>query len=275
MGVIFELDEYVVLKDFSFKTAISPNKNPSQKVINFKKGQRIGGYPAQQRWGMTLVVDVNNRKVYIPIKYVGTFLKRTGRRIDLTKGDSFSNKKERTMKKYCFNYSVEGVYTILPTYKCACAPNSKEAFKIVEEYANSQENPRKITIYKKPYSPQYANPVPVNSSRPSALKYAKHLDKIQTIQESCTDNYSELLGYGIFCGKRCVERKIAAGIPPLGARRASKGQEAAADAVLAQAALEKTRTQSQEWTPIQVAGVVAASLLGIALMVVIIKKAKK
>lgn len=89
------------------------------------------------------------------------------------------------------------------------------------------------------------------------------------------DSYSQALGYGIFCGKNCAERKIAAGIPPKGARRATKSQEATSDAVLAQAALESTRGKEQGWTPIQVAGVVAASLLGIALMVVIIKKAKK
>lgn len=89
------------------------------------------------------------------------------------------------------------------------------------------------------------------------------------------DNYSYALGYGIFCGKRCAERKIAAGIPPLGVRRTAKEQEAQSDAVLSQAALEKTRQQEQTWSPTQVAAVVGASLIGIALMVVIIKRAKK
>ena len=89
------------------------------------------------------------------------------------------------------------------------------------------------------------------------------------------DSYSQAYGYGIFCGRNCAETKIAAGIPPIGARRASKSQDATSDALLAQAGLEKIRSTERGWTPVQVAGVVAASLLGIALMVVIIKKAKK
>ena len=68
------------------------------------------------------------------------------------------------------------------------------------------------------------------------------------------DSYSQALGYGWFCGRNCAERKIAAGIPPIGARRASKAQDATSDAVT---------------------GVVVGSLLAIAVMVVIIKKAKK
>ena len=68
---------------------------------------------------------------------------------------------------------------------------------------------------------------------------------------------------------------MIAGIPPLGAKRAQKGQDAASDAVLAQAALESTRGKEKSWSPMAVAGVVGASLLGIALMVVIIKKSKK
>jgi hypothetical protein len=89
------------------------------------------------------------------------------------------------------------------------------------------------------------------------------------------NNYSNAYGYGAFCFRNCAERKIAAGIPPIGARRASKAQDATSDAVLAQAALESTRGREEGWTPMQVAGVVAASLMGIALMVVIIKKTKK
>lgn len=95
---------------------------------------------------------------------------------------------------------------------------------------------------------------------------------------SNVDNNSEwssALGYGFWCGRNCAERKIAAGIPPLGAKRAQKAQEASSDAVIAQAGLEKIRTQEKSWSPAAVAGVVAASLLGIAVMVVIIKKAKK
>ena len=68
---------------------------------------------------------------------------------------------------------------------------------------------------------------------------------------------------------------MAAGIPPLGAVRAAKQQEAAAEQVLAQAALEKQRQPKTGWSPLAVTGVAVASLLGIALMVVIIRKAKK
>ena len=89
------------------------------------------------------------------------------------------------------------------------------------------------------------------------------------------NGYSNALGYGFWCNKNCAERKIAAGIPPLGAKRAQKGQEASTDAVLAQAAIEQVRKTEEGWSPLAVAGVVGASLLGIALMVVIIKKAKK
>jgi hypothetical protein len=88
------------------------------------------------------------------------------------------------------------------------------------------------------------------------------------------DSWSNALGYGFWCGKNCAERKMAAGIPPMGSKRARKGQDAASDAVLAQAALESTRSKEKSWSPMAVAGVVGASLLGIALMVVIIKKAK-
>tara|TARA_R110000787_G_scaffold44415_4_gene109009 strand:- start:1386 stop:1661 length:276 start_codon:yes stop_codon:yes gene_type:complete len=90
------------------------------------------------------------------------------------------------------------------------------------------------------------------------------------------DSYSQALGYGWFCGRNCAERKIAAGIPPIGARRASKAQDATSDAVIAQAGLEKIRNQEDEsWSPMAVTGVVVGSLLAIAVMVVIIKKAKK
>lgn len=89
------------------------------------------------------------------------------------------------------------------------------------------------------------------------------------------DNFSQALGYGFWCGRNCAERKIAAGIPPIGSNRLVKEQNAESDALLAQAALEKTRKEEvDKWSPIAVTGVVIASLIGIALMVVIIKKVK-
>jgi hypothetical protein len=89
------------------------------------------------------------------------------------------------------------------------------------------------------------------------------------------DDYSYAFGYGFWCGKNCAEKKMAAGIPPLGSRKLTKAKEADADTVLAQAGLEKVRGVEEGWSPLAVTGVVGASLLGIALMVVIIMKAKK
>jgi hypothetical protein len=60
-------------------------------------------------------------------------------------------------------------------------------------------------------------------------------------------------------------------------RKIIKHGDPQADLLLAQAALAKNTQQDQEsaWSPMATAGVVGASLLGIALMVVIIKKAKR
>ena len=88
------------------------------------------------------------------------------------------------------------------------------------------------------------------------------------------DNYSNYGGYGFWCGKKCAERKIAVGIPPLGAKRAAQATEAGSDLMLAQAALEKTRNKDNAWSPVAVGGIVIGSLLTIAIMVVIIKKSK-
>ena len=90
------------------------------------------------------------------------------------------------------------------------------------------------------------------------------------------ENYSNAMGYGFWCGKKCAQRKMAAGIPPLGSGRATKSQEAQNDAVLAQAALEAQRQpQEQGMSALALTGVIGASLLGIALMVVIIRRSKK
>ena len=90
------------------------------------------------------------------------------------------------------------------------------------------------------------------------------------------EQYSNALGYGFWCGKKCAQQKMAAGIPPLGSGRATKSQEAANDAKLAQAALEAQRQpQEQRMSALALTGVIGASLLGIALMVVIIRRSKK
>lgn len=91
------------------------------------------------------------------------------------------------------------------------------------------------------------------------------------------ENYSNALGYGFWCGQKCAERKMAAGIPPLGAGRKTKQEEAQAEQVLAGAALAgQTKQEEQDkWSPLAVGAVVVVSLLGIATMVAIIKKSKK
>ena len=90
------------------------------------------------------------------------------------------------------------------------------------------------------------------------------------------EDYSNAMGYGFWCGKKCAQRKAAEGIPPLGSNRATKAQEADNDAVLAQAALEAQRLpQEQGMSALALTGVIGASLLGIALMVVIIRRSKK
>ena len=87
--------------------------------------------------------------------------------------------------------------------------------------------------------------------------------------------WSNALGYGLFCGRKCAEAKKAAGIPPKGAKRAAKETAADAELLMAQAALEAQRQDDKSWSPLAVSGVVAASLMGIALMVVIIRRAKR
>jgi|TARA_R110000822_G_scaffold46670_3_gene124194 hypothetical protein len=90
------------------------------------------------------------------------------------------------------------------------------------------------------------------------------------------ENYSNAMGYGFWCGKKCAQKKIDAGIPPLGAGRATKAQEADNDSVLAQAALEAQRKpQEKGMSALALTGVIGASLLGIALMVVIIRRSKR
>lgn len=81
--------------------------------------------------------------------------------------------------------------------------------------------------------------------------------------------YSNYGGYGMFCGKKCAQAKADAGILPKGD---IVGED---DLILAQAMLEAQRQPDNSWTAMQTAGVVIASLIGITLLVVVIKKVKK
>lgn len=89
------------------------------------------------------------------------------------------------------------------------------------------------------------------------------------------DTYSYAYGCGILHPfnrtkrEECEERKSHKKEVKLEA----KETEAQSDYLLAQAALEAQRKQ-ETWTPLAVTGVVVASLVGIALMVVVIKKAR-
>jgi hypothetical protein len=91
-------------------------------------------------------------------------------------------------------------------------------------------------------------------------------------------NYNEwnnAEGYGLFCGKKCAAARREAGILPKGGKTTSKMMEAQAEMMMAQAAIDAQKQDDSGWSPLAVAGVVGASLLGIALMIVIIKRAKK
>ena len=85
--------------------------------------------------------------------------------------------------------------------------------------------------------------------------------------------WSNYGGYGLFCGKKCAEARKAAGVPPK-ANKVAKLKSAEADMMLAQAAILAQNQEDKSWSPLAVAGVVGASLLGIAVMVVIIRRSR-
>lgn len=87
------------------------------------------------------------------------------------------------------------------------------------------------------------------------------------------ENWNNAGGYGFWCGKKCAEAKKEQGIAPLGSKRTSKSTSAQSDVILSQAALESSRDTS--WSSGATIAVIGASLIGIAIMVVIIKKATK
>ena len=89
------------------------------------------------------------------------------------------------------------------------------------------------------------------------------------------ETYSNALGYGFWCPKACAERKMAAGIPPLGAGRAAKVYDAQGNLALGQAAQSSATRSSTDWGAFETAGVIVGSLLTIGIIGVIIVKAKK
>tara|TARA_R110000751_G_scaffold90890_1_gene178221 strand:- start:1573 stop:1854 length:282 start_codon:yes stop_codon:yes gene_type:complete len=89
------------------------------------------------------------------------------------------------------------------------------------------------------------------------------------------NDFSNAQGYGFWCNDKCAEKKIASGIPPLGSGRATKDTEAQAELLMAQAATNLAAKKDKSWSAAATAGVVIASLLGIALTVILIKRAKR
>tara|TARA_B100000963_G_scaffold8974_1_gene7052 strand:- start:17408 stop:17692 length:285 start_codon:yes stop_codon:yes gene_type:complete len=87
--------------------------------------------------------------------------------------------------------------------------------------------------------------------------------------------YSNAGGYGFWCWGKCVDNKVAAGIPPLGAGRAAKVYDAQGNLLLGQAAQSSSTRASTSWTATQTAGVAVAGLLTIGLVGVLIVKAKR
>jgi len=84
--------------------------------------------------------------------------------------------------------------------------------------------------------------------------------------------YSNAYGYGWWCGKKCAQAKMDAGIPPKGGSDLAQNE---ADLLLAQAMLEAQRQEDKSWTAMQTAGVVIVSLIGITLLVIVVKKVRK
>ncbi len=51
------------------------------------------------------------------------------------------------MKTYCFNYSIEGEYTIAPVFICASGENKDIAWQIAMDYLCETNLDRKVTVW--------------------------------------------------------------------------------------------------------------------------------
>jgi hypothetical protein len=85
-----------------------------------------------------------------------------------------------------------------------------------------------------------------------------------------TREWSNAGGCGIWCGKDCCQARIDAGLNLDG----SSKTDDESDLLLAQAMLEAQRKEDKSWTATQTVAVIGGSLLGIALLVIVIKKIK-
>jgi len=79
-------------------------------------------------------------------------------------------------------------------------------------------------------------------------------------------NYSNAQGYGIFCGKKCVEKKKAACIPP------KSGKNKGVLPIECQRAQEAANSPKKSKAPIIIAAVVGVALIA---TVIIIARRKK
>lgn len=88
------------------------------------------------------------------------------------------------------------------------------------------------------------------------------------IVDDYADEYSNLGGYGIFCGRKCVERKKSQGIPP----KRGKKNIAEWEAEQAQKAQMMQQQQDQQGggskTGLIVGGVLVLALVGVAIYVI-------
>ena len=89
------------------------------------------------------------------------------------------------------------------------------------------------------------------------------------------ETYSNAMGYGFWCNEECAQAKMAQGIPPLGAGRASKVYDSQGNLLIGQAAQSAATKSSSNWGAFETAGVVVAGLLTIGIVGVILVKARK
>lgn len=55
------------------------------------------------------------------------------------------------MKTYCFNYAVEGVYTIAPIFICVDSSNKFRAWLIAKKYLSKKNYGHKVQVWFKNY----------------------------------------------------------------------------------------------------------------------------
>lgn len=86
---------------------------------------------------------------------------------------------------------------------------------------------------------------------------------METWDNACgCSNFSNASGYGFWCGEKCVAKKQAAGIQPLGYGQVIKKQNADTDAKIADA-----MSKQEGLSPLFVGGIVLVALAGLGTLV--------